>query len=56
MKLKKKIFDFQFYGQILTIFNGGGSTSQARSRYFIKVQPELALPNKMAMLTPKSSI
>ena len=31
----EKIFDFQFHGQILIIFNGGGSTLQARSWYFI---------------------
>ena len=32
----EKIIDSQFHDQILTIFNSGGSTSQARSRYLYR--------------------
>ena len=52
----EKIFDFQFHGQIFTIFNGSGLTSQARSQHFIDVWLEFASPSKMASLTLKSSI
>ena len=52
----EKIFDFQFHSQILTIFYGSGSTSQARSRRFIEVWPQFAPQSKMALLTPKLSI
>ena len=51
----EKIFDFQFHGQIHTIFNGSGSTSQARSQHFTNFWPDFSSPSTMAMLTPKSS-
>ena len=40
----------------LQFFNGGDSSSQARSRHFIEVSTEFASPSKMVSLTPKSSI
>ena len=52
----EKIFNFQLYVQTLQFFNGDSSISQARSRPFIAVWPEVAPPSKMASLTPKLSI
>ena len=49
-------FAFQFHGQILKVFQGSGSTSQARSRHFIKVWSEFSPPSKMVLLTSKLSI
>ena len=43
-------------GKSLQFFNVIGSTSQDRSRHYIEVWPKFAPQNKMASLTPKSSI